>query len=60
MTHSTVLLSDDKSYTILFQPKTKIGKEHLKNKWSKYYTTNIDYLKDSQEIYKKILMLNKK
>ena len=41
-------------YEILFQPKTKIGKQHLKNKWSKYYTTNIDYLKDSQEIYKKI------
>jgi len=41
-------------YEILLQPTTKIGKQHLKNKWSKYYTANTSYLKDTQNIYKKL------
>jgi hypothetical protein len=47
-------------YEILFNPETEIGKRHLE-KWSKYYTTDIGYLEDTQNIFKKIknLSLNK-
>ena len=40
-------------YEILMNPETNIGKKHLE-RWSKYYTTNSDYLKETQEIFKKI------
>lgn len=38
-------------YEILLNPQTKIGKKHLK-KWSEYYTTDIEYLKNTQDIIK--------
>ena len=40
-------------YEILFNPDTIIGNEHLK-KWSNYYTTDIKYLKETQNIFKNI------
>jgi len=44
--------SDNKSiYETTFQPTSKIGHEML-NKWSKHYTTNVPFLKDSQKLYK--------
>jgi len=46
--------SNNKSmYELLMKPETEIGKKHLV-RWSKYYTTNIDYLKETQEIFKDI------
>tara|TARA_B100000795_G_scaffold268596_3_gene255900 strand:+ start:21842 stop:23533 length:1692 start_codon:yes stop_codon:yes gene_type:complete len=46
--------ADNKSmYETLFNPETEIGKKHLK-KWSKYYTTDIGYLEDTQNIFKSI------
>tara|TARA_Y100000591_G_C21853056_1_gene712936 strand:- start:1306 stop:3030 length:1725 start_codon:yes stop_codon:yes gene_type:complete len=41
------------SYDVVFQPKTNIGKECL-SIWSKYYTTNKHFIKDSQKLYKNI------
>ena len=48
-------------YEMLLNPKTKLGKGHLK-KWSEYYTTNIQYLKETQDVFKDIskLSLNEK
>tara|TARA_B100001093_G_C26859743_1_gene1029362 strand:+ start:4676 stop:6367 length:1692 start_codon:yes stop_codon:yes gene_type:complete len=48
-------------YDMLLNPKTKVGKSHLK-KWSEYYTTNIKYLKETQDIFKQVskLSLNEK
>ena len=39
-------------YQLLFNPKTILGKNCI-NIWSKYYTTNKQFLQDSQNIYKK-------
>jgi hypothetical protein len=38
-------------YNYIFNPKTKLGNVSLK-KWSKYYTTNTTFLKESQKLYK--------
>jgi hypothetical protein len=38
-------------YDHVFNPKTNFGKEMLQQ-WSKYYTTNINYLKDNQKLIK--------
>ena len=38
-------------YDNVFNPKTIFGKELLQQ-WSKYYTTNINYLKDNQKLIK--------
>ena len=40
-------------YQKTFNPSSEIGKECLK-KWSKYYTTNPNFLKDTQKIIKNI------
>jgi len=40
-------------YEATFRPSSKIGHELLR-KWSKYYTTNTKFLKDSQRLYKTI------
>lgn len=40
-------------YEIVFQPTTSYGKQTLEL-WSKYYTTNKNFLKDSKELYTKI------
>ena len=47
-------------YELLLNPQTDIGKNHLK-KWSEFYTTDVEFLKNTQEIFKKIskLKLNK-
>ena len=37
-------------YQYVFNPKTELGKTSI-NAWSKYYTTNKDFLKESQKIY---------
>jgi len=46
-------------YELLLKPETEIGKDHLK-KWSEYYTTDIDFLKDTQNIFKNISKLKLK
>ena len=38
-------------YNTVFNPSTKIGEESIKS-WSKYYTTNKNFLKESQKLYK--------
>ena len=38
-------------YDTVFNPSTEIGKKSIKS-WSKYYTTNKLFLKDSQKLYK--------
>ena len=43
--------SDNNVYSDTFRPTTTYGKELCK-KWSKYYTTNRQFLKDSQNLYK--------
>ena len=43
-------LGDSLYYSIL-KPKSIFGKRFL-NDWSKYYTTNTEFLKDSQNFYK--------
>ena len=45
---------DDTSpvYDTVFNPSTEIGKKSIKS-WSKYYTTNKNFLKESQKLYKK-------
>ena len=47
-------------YELLLNPQTEIGKKHL-IKWSEYYTTDIQYLKNTQNILRKMsnLKLNK-
>jgi len=40
-------------YDKTFCPSSKMGKELLE-KWCKYYTTNTDFLKDSQKLYKSV------
>jgi hypothetical protein len=40
-------------YETTFRPSSKIGYELL-SKWSKYYTTNTVFLKDSQKLYKSV------
>ena len=40
-------------YQILFKPNTELGNISI-NAWSKYYTTNKDFLEESQHIYKNI------
>ncbi len=41
----------DSLYSTILKPKSIFGKRFL-NDWSKYYTTDIGFLKDSQEFYK--------
>jgi len=40
-------------YNKTFRPSSKIGHELL-NKWCKYYTTNTEFLKDSQKLYNSV------
>jgi len=40
-------------YETTFRPSSKIGHELL-DKWCKYYTTNTEFLKDSQKLYKSV------
>ena len=40
-------------YNILLNPKTQLGLDVI-NDWSKYYTTNTKYLKQSQDLVKNI------
>ena len=40
-------------YEILFEPKTLLGKNTM-NLWSKYYTNNKNYIKNSQNLLKNI------
>ena len=42
---------EESVYQKTFLPKSEAGTELL-DKWCKYYTTNIDFLKDSQKLYK--------
>jgi hypothetical protein len=44
-------------YDNVFNPKTNFGKEMLQQ-WSKYYTTNINYLKDNQKLIKEYSSIN--
>ena len=37
-------------YEYLFCPTTNLGKDILQE-WSKYYTTNVEFLNDSQKLY---------
>ena len=48
-------------YMHLFQPSTTLGKQIL-TKWAKYYTSDIDFLKDSQKLYSSLegSIINKK
>ena len=43
----------DPIYSYVFNPKTELGKTSIKT-WGKYYTTDKNFLKDSQKIYKDI------
>jgi len=43
----------DPIYTYVFNPKTELGKTSIKT-WGKYYTTDKNFLKDSQKIYEDI------
>ena len=43
--------SKESAYQKVFQAKSPAGKELLE-KWCKYYTTNKQFLKDSQKLYK--------
>ena len=43
--------SGNSLYSTILKPKSVFGKRFL-NDWSKYYTTNVDFLKDSQHFYK--------
>ena len=43
--------SKESAYQKVFQAKSPAGKE-LMEKWCKYYTTNKQFLKDSQKLYK--------
>jgi hypothetical protein len=43
--------SGNPMYAHILKPDSVFAKKFL-NKWSKYYTTNIDFLKDSQLFYK--------
>ena len=46
--------SDSKAvYKYLFNPQTELGNKTIK-KWSENYTTNIQYLKETQDLCKKI------
>ncbi len=45
--------SEESVYDKTFQTKSPAGKELL-GKWCKYYTTNKDFLTDSQRLYKKL------
>ena len=45
--------TSDSIYNIVFQPQTSFGTKMLEN-WSKYYTTNKSFLKDSKKIYNKL------
>ena len=48
-------VTDEKSiYQTTFDPKTKVGKNFLP-KWTEYYTTDTDFLKDSQIFYSNIV-----
>ena len=40
-------------YNKTFRPSSKMGHELL-DKWCKYYTTNTEFLKDSQKLYKSV------
>ena len=40
-------------YSKTFRPKSTMGHELL-DKWCKYYTTNTEFLKDSQKLYKSV------
>ena len=40
-------------YNKTFRPSSKIGHELL-DKWCKYYTTNTEFLKDSQKLYNSV------
>jgi hypothetical protein len=43
--------SGNPMYAHIFKPESVFAERFI-NKWSKYYTTNIDFLKDSQVFYK--------
>jgi len=45
--------SNKSIYNKTFRPSSKMGKELL-DKWCKYYTTNTEFLKDSQKLYKSV------
>ena len=49
----TIDPSNTPIYHFIFQPKTELGKDSI-SAWSKYYTTNKHFLKDSQKLYTKI------
>ena len=40
-------------YQYVFNPKTELGKQSIKA-WGKYYTTNKQFLEDSQKLYKNL------
>ncbi len=44
-------------YDLLLNPKTKLGNESIQ-KWSKYYTTDKRFLKDSQHLYRECKNIN--
>lgn len=46
---SDALQVPDGLYTHVFAPSTVYGRKHL-NFWSEHYTTNIDYLRDTQQL----------
>jgi len=43
-------------YELLLNPQTDVGKKNLK-RWSEYYTTDVEYLKATQNILKKVSKL---
>jgi len=53
--------SEQTVYSCLFKPSSTLGKKCVKQ-WSKYFTTDLNFLKESQKIYKSIndLKINKK
>ena len=40
-------------YDYVFDSESRLGKA-MRNRWGKYYTTDVEFLKDSQELYEKM------
>tara|TARA_B100000282_G_scaffold296423_1_gene278301 strand:- start:275 stop:2110 length:1836 start_codon:yes stop_codon:yes gene_type:complete len=52
-------ISNNNIYNYLLDPKNEFSKENLKE-WNKYYTNDINYLEDTQEIIKKMNVFDDK
>ena len=47
---NTIDSSSDPIYSYIFKPKTELGKLSI-NSWNKYYTNDINFLTESQQLY---------